>query len=146
MLSLPTHISIQCRDCRERNEVTCWVLVDGGTRPDLVGRIIRGNLQEVTCPRCSRIHRLELPVLVFRQETSPTLVFSPSRAMNDSENTSRRDQLIRILKTQIETFELRGRPRRKTQRAARLQVASELGGFGRDRWSGRVRALFISSA
>ncbi|UWU76216.1 tetratricopeptide repeat protein [Bradyrhizobium huanghuaihaiense] len=110
MLSLPTHISQQCRDCQERNEVTCWVLVDGGTRPDLIGRIIRGSLQEVACPRCSQIHRLELPVLVFRQETSPTLVFSPSRAMNDAENSSRRDQLIRILKTQIETFELRAGP------------------------------------
>ncbi|MER8887719.1 CHAT domain-containing protein [Mesorhizobium sp. M0816] len=86
------------------------MLVDGGARPDLVGRIIRDNLQEVTCPSCSQIHRLELPVLVFRQETSPTLVFSPSRAMNDSENSSRQEQLIRILKTQIETFELRAGP------------------------------------
>lgn len=68
----------KCEKCEHDIDFILWIIVDGEKRPDLLQQIMEGNLHDPKCPRCGNINHLNADLLLFLQNKSPVLIFSPT--------------------------------------------------------------------
>lgn len=90
--------SVACPRCGAESLVECWLVVDVVERPDLAGRIADGTLHEVRCGRCGDRGMINAPLLLYRPEDSPCLVFSPVEGGGDDLARSDADALLAQLR------------------------------------------------
>lgn len=111
--------SITCSSCHRTFDFTVWLIVDTAERPDLLARIRKGTLHDVTCPHCrADLGRIAAPLLVYTpssaekgrsggQSTSPRaeksrggeLLFSPPRGTPVKQHREHVAELLHVLRT-----------------------------------------------
>ncbi|OPX95692.1 MAG: CHAT domain protein [Syntrophorhabdus sp. PtaB.Bin006] len=96
-------IHFSCPGCGFALTLKAWVLVDVDERPDLVGQIGRGTLHAVTCAQCGKSTQVDVPMLLFRADASPPLLFSPSRQTSQERESLQLRELLFRLQGQEET-------------------------------------------
>ena len=77
----------KCPQCGETFGVEIWLIVDIVERADLLERIRQENLHEITCPKCGPLGQVDAPLLVFRPNDDPAMLFSPVQ-----KNTQEKDE------------------------------------------------------
>ncbi|OPY71236.1 MAG: CHAT domain protein [Syntrophorhabdus sp. PtaU1.Bin050] len=96
-------IHFSCPGCGFALTLKAWVLVDVDERPDLVRQIGCGTLHTVTCTQCGKSTQVDVPLLLFRADTSPPLLFSPSRQTPQERESLQLRELLFRLQDQEET-------------------------------------------
>ena len=94
--SLAYHIRLACDFCDQSIEFDCWFLVDGAARPDLIEKARAGTLHDCVCPHCFHVNRINSPLMLYRPQQTPVLLFSPA---DGSEHAENRKQISRMCGT-----------------------------------------------
>lgn len=94
--SLAYHIRLACDFCDQSIEFDCWFLVDGAARPDLIEKAQAGTLHDCVCPHCFHVNRINSPLMLYRPQQTPVLLFSPA---DGSEHAENRKQISRMCGT-----------------------------------------------
>jgi hypothetical protein len=79
-------IQLTCLNCMKKFEAEIWLIVDTNEHPDLLERIHLGNLHKVICLKCGHISQVDAPLLIFRPEAKPAILFSPSQQTGREQN------------------------------------------------------------
>ncbi len=79
--SLAQNSSLTCPDCGQMFETEIWVVVDAAERPDLLADIRNGALHTLVCPQCGFTGEVDGPLLLYRPEDDPVLIFCPPTAI-----------------------------------------------------------------
>lgn len=100
---------ITCSSCGRVFDFTVWLIVDTVARPDLLARIRKGTLHDVTCPHCrADLGRVEAPLLVYTpsapakkagKKRHAELLFSPTRGSTTDQHQSQAVALLTLLRT-----------------------------------------------
>ncbi|MCI3934458.1 CHAT domain-containing protein [Streptomyces sp. AN091965] len=64
-----------CEDCGASADDETYMAVDADARPDLVEKVIAGEIPAVTCPACAKRTRRGVPLLVYGSRSVPQLFF-----------------------------------------------------------------------
>lgn len=78
-----------------------FVIVDVVERPDLLEKIRNGILHNFPCPNCGREGQVNAPLLVFRQNANPHILFSPALRTSQEESQYHASSLIEKLKNSL---------------------------------------------
>jgi hypothetical protein len=78
---------VTCSRCGQVQAAEVWFIVDGAERPDLLERVKAGQLHAFACPACGQVDTVDAPLLAFRPDGDPALLFSPAQ-----ETTREQDQ------------------------------------------------------
>jgi len=93
----------KCPACHTPLSVKAWLLIDLQERPDLLKRIGSDTLNTLICPNCNNKTGLDLPLLLYRADGDPPLLFSPSRQIPRERESRQLAQLLSQLQKQPET-------------------------------------------
>ena len=96
-------IDFKCPACGTPLSLQAWILIDSQERPDLVNRIGSVTLNTKTCPSCKNTTTLDVPLLVFRAEGTPPMLFSPSLQIPRESESRQLKQLLSQLQEHPET-------------------------------------------
>jgi CHAT domain-containing protein len=77
--SLAQEVSVTCADCGKLFTAQVWLIVDAVERPDLLEKARQGTLHVATCPHCDHEGEIDSPLLLYRPDEDPSLLFSPAR-------------------------------------------------------------------
>ncbi|HRW09648.1 MAG TPA: tetratricopeptide repeat protein [Caldilineaceae bacterium] len=99
--SFATTAQLTCAACHQPFTADLWLIVDTAERPDLLARIRAGTLHDVPCPHCDATNQPDAPLLAYRPDQQPTLIFVPR--WGSDEETQRQDaqQLIAQLQANL---------------------------------------------
>lgn len=92
----PTELT--CPACGRDFTMDVWLIVDAAARPDLVEQIREGSLYEMICPHCDHQGTLDAPLLLFRPDQVPPLLFSPARLTSEQQDREQAAHLLGVLK------------------------------------------------
>ncbi len=99
---MPTSLSqpadLTCPQCGHRFAAEVWLIVDAAERPDLLEKAQQGTLHEVACPNCGPIGQLDAPLLLFRPDATPPLLFSPAQETSAEQDREHARQLVSRLR------------------------------------------------
>ncbi len=76
--SVSENVSLPCRQCGHPVDAEVWIIVDIAERPDLLAKLHGGTLHDVTCAACGHVATVNAPVLIYRPDAEPALLFSPA--------------------------------------------------------------------
>lgn len=99
--SFSTSQSLMCPSCGREFEATVWLIVDADERPDLVELIRSGRLHELPCPHCREAAEVDAPLLLYRRDVDPPLLFSPANQTSDEQDHANADQLVGTLRQSL---------------------------------------------
>ncbi|MBI5965469.1 MAG: CHAT domain-containing protein [Chloroflexi bacterium] len=95
---------VPCQKCRKNfPTMGLYVIVDVAERPDLLEKIHSGTLHIFTCPHCGREGQVNAPLLVFRKDADPHILFSPALRTSQEESQYHASSLIEKLKDSLGT-------------------------------------------
>jgi CHAT domain-containing protein/tetratricopeptide (TPR) repeat protein len=92
---------LTCPACRQPFSADIWLIVDAAERPDLRERIRASSLHALPCPHCGHDGAVDAPLLVFRPNEDPPLMFLPMQNATAQQNSQQVNQLLTILKASI---------------------------------------------
>jgi hypothetical protein len=92
---------LRCRACGEVVEGEVWIIIDVAERPDLLARLRAGTLHEMTCPGCGHMATVNAPLLVYRPEMEPALLFSPARGGNLAQDEEQATALVGMFRENV---------------------------------------------
>ena len=112
--SFAEYPSLTCPECGAAFSPEIWLIVDAAERPELIDRVRDDTIHDVVCPR-GHVATLDSPLLLFRPDGAPRLIFSPA------ENTTTEED-------------------REMVNGLAAMLAESMGGDWRDEWltEGRV--------
>ncbi len=91
--------AITCPSCQHTFDAQIWLIVDGAEHPDLIARARDGTLHHITCPRCGHaIGTADVPLLIYRPDADPPLLFSPANATTREEDREQAAALLARLR------------------------------------------------
>jgi len=73
----PQTIAVTCPGCGAPISVEVWRIVDVGQNPDLKRQFLRGQINAITCPHCSRLTAVAAPIAYHDPEKQLFLVLLP---------------------------------------------------------------------
>ena len=76
---------LECPDCGQTFDAEIWQIVDTAERPDLVEKIREGTLHTIPCTNCDHVGAVDVPLLLYRPEEVPHLLFSPAQGTSQEE-------------------------------------------------------------
>ena len=85
---------IECPDCGQPFEAEIWQIVDTAERPDLVEKIREGALHTIPCAHCDYVGAMDVPLLLYRPEEVPHLLFSSAQGTSQEEIQQQAAKLI----------------------------------------------------
>lgn len=91
-------VTLPCQKCGEPVEAEVWVIVDTSERPELLARLRAGTLQDVVCPACGHTAAINAPVLIFRPDAEPPLLFSPASGGTPQQDEEQAMALVSIFR------------------------------------------------
>jgi CHAT domain-containing protein len=94
MHSFAQELELNCPKCKQHFSVELWLVVNIAERQDLVERIRAGQLHAFRCPTCEFMGKVNLPLLIFRPNLIPHVLFSPAQAISQEEKKKQADALI----------------------------------------------------
>lgn len=68
--------------------------MDTMERPDLVARLRQESLHDTACPHCGGSGQIDAPLLLYRSNANPTVLFSPAQRASDEHNRQQAMALI----------------------------------------------------
>ncbi|MCJ7620547.1 MAG: CpXC domain-containing protein [Anaerolineae bacterium] len=75
----PDKITLSCPACSAPNTTEVWRVVDAGQQPDLKRRLLRGQLNVITCPSCSNLTAVATPLAYHDPAKELLLILLPTR-------------------------------------------------------------------
>lgn len=99
--SFATTANLTCDHCGQPFTTDLWLIADAVERPDLLARIRAGTLHAVPCPHCHATNQSDAPLLAYRPEQEPTLIFVPRWGSDEATQRQDAQQLIAILKANL---------------------------------------------
>ena len=95
-------IEAHCPTCQRAFQGKLWLIVDTVERLDLVKPIQRGKLHRLVCPDCGQMAaEPDKPLLLYRPDAEPVLLFSPSQGTSREEDEADWARLIAQLKQSL---------------------------------------------
>lgn len=91
-------VTLPCRQCGLPVEADVWIIVDIEERPDLLARLRAGTLHDVACPACGHMATINAPVLIYRPNAEPALLFSPVTAGTPEQDEEQAMALVSIFR------------------------------------------------
>ncbi len=76
--SLAQEVQLTCPACSRRFDAKVWLLVDVAESPGLAERLRTGTLHDAPCPNCGHTGQVDAPLLLYRPDAEPCLLFSPA--------------------------------------------------------------------
>jgi len=102
MNSYAESIEVPCATCQRAVQGKLWLIVDTVERPDLVKQIQRGKLHRVVCPDCGQVAAApDQPLLIYRPEAEPVLLFSPAQGTSQEEDRAAAARLVAQLQERL---------------------------------------------
>ena len=92
-----------CPQCSAEAPFDCWLVVAAPERPDLAARIADGTLHQVRCGQCGNVGEVHAPLLVYRPDDDPTLVFSPMAGATQDDESRDANELLGVLRQRLGT-------------------------------------------
>jgi CHAT domain-containing protein/tetratricopeptide (TPR) repeat protein len=90
-------LDLTCPECSSRCTAEAYLIVDITERPDLLERIRSRTLHDISCPNCDYIGQVDMPLLIFRPDDEPHILFSPAQETSQEENQQQARELIEQL-------------------------------------------------
>ncbi len=100
-ISLAQPATLTCPACSAAFTADIWLIVAAAERPDLVERIRAGSAHAVTCPQCGQTHSMDAPLLIFRPNAEPPILFSPAQQTSREEDEQQAAALIAALRERL---------------------------------------------
>ena len=100
-VSLSQAAELTCSQCNKPFTADVWLIVDTAARPDLLAQIRAGTLHDMPCPHCGHPGRVDAPLLVYRPDETPVLLFSPARGTSSEQDREHAAGLVNTLKTTL---------------------------------------------
>ena len=94
-------ISLTCPQCGQTFTADVYMVVDVAERPDLLEKIRNGILHDVHCTHCAYHNLVDAPLLIYRPDQDPTLLFSPTPDTNRDDQQQQLGYLIQRLKESL---------------------------------------------
>jgi hypothetical protein len=103
-MSIAITTEVFCSECDGNVVLETWVIVDTAERPDLLQQIREGTLRNPVCQICgeARLY-VDAPLLMYRSNRSPVLMFSPARRFTRKQNREEADQLVFRLRNTLDS-------------------------------------------
>lgn len=98
MASSSERVTLPCQKCNQPVDAEVWIIVDTTQRPDLLARLREGTLHHVGCPACGHVAAINAPVLIFRPDMEPALLFSPADGSNPVQDEEQALALVGIFR------------------------------------------------
>ena len=92
--------NLACPRCGAEIPVDVWVIVDAAERPDLAARIRDEAIHGTSCGTCGNRGEVVAPLLLYRPDAEPTLIFSPAPNSGDREQRDAGD-LLALLRARL---------------------------------------------
>ena len=75
----PDRITLSCPACSAPITTEVWRVVDAGQQPDLKRRLLRGQLNVITCPSCSNLTAVATPLAYHDADKALFLILVPTQ-------------------------------------------------------------------
>jgi rRNA maturation protein Nop10 len=99
---MPTSFSqtatLTCPHCGRSFDAQVWLIVDGTERPDLLARARAGTLHDIPCPHCGHTGQVDAPLLLYRPQDEPRLIFSPAQGTTAEQDREQAGALLGLLR------------------------------------------------
>ncbi|MCL4867712.1 MAG: hypothetical protein KJ063_01980, partial [Anaerolineae bacterium] len=92
---------LRCPTCGRDFSAPIWLLLDTAHAPDLLTHVREGTLHHTPCPHCQHILELDAPLLLYRPEQTPPLIFSPAQSTSQEQDQEQAAGLLGLLRHQI---------------------------------------------
>ncbi len=100
-ISLSQADTLTCPACNASFEATIWLIIAANEHPDLIERIRTGTLHTVTCPHCDHTGSLDAPLLIFRPDAEPPILFSPAQQTSREQDQQHAAELVAQLRERL---------------------------------------------
>jgi CHAT domain-containing protein len=94
-------LDLTCPQCSKSFTAETFVIVDVAEQPKLLEKIRSGTLHEIPCPHCDHQRQVDLPLLIFRQDDDPHVLFSPAQGTSQEEDQKEASKLVERLKDSL---------------------------------------------
>lgn len=84
--SVAESVTLPCQQCGRPVAAEVWIIVDVAERPDLLAQLRAGTLHDIACPDCGHTATINAPLLVYRPEAEPPLLFSPASGSSSEQD------------------------------------------------------------
>ncbi|MBV6626214.1 MAG: CHAT domain-containing protein [Rivularia sp. (in: Bacteria)] len=92
---------LNCLRCYHQFDAQIWLIVNAAQQPDLLQRLQQGSLHQVDCPNCGEVVEVDAPLLLYRPDAVPHLLFSPAQAISEKENQRIERELVEKLRDNL---------------------------------------------
>ncbi len=99
--SFARSVTLPCPACHQSFEATIWLILDASERPDLLAQARDRTLHHVTCPHCGHQGAVDAPLLVYRPEESPHLLFTPPQQITAEQDLELAAGLLALLQKSL---------------------------------------------
>jgi len=103
MPSLAQRPELTCPQCNQTFQAEIWQVVDAAERPDLLEKVLQGTIHDLPCPQCGNRGRIDAPLLIFRPQADPPVIFSPAQGTTPEQDQEHAHGLVGLLKEGLGT-------------------------------------------
>ncbi|HFD39924.1 MAG TPA: hypothetical protein ENJ31_08805, partial [Anaerolineae bacterium] len=100
-ISFAETVQAPCPQCGQAVDLEVWLIVDAAERPDLLARIRDGTLHDAPCPHCGHQTQVDAPLLLYRPEAEPPLLFSPAQQTTAEQDREQAAALVDRLRQSL---------------------------------------------
>ena len=99
--SAAENATLTCPGCDRPFNAEVWLIVDTVERPDLVARLASAIAAHVACPHCGNSGQFDVPLLLYRPDADPTILFSPAQQTSEEDDRQQAVGLIGRLRRSL---------------------------------------------
>lgn len=92
---------ITCPNCGLTFEMDLCLIMDVSERPDLFERFREEKIHDYTCPGCGATNRRDAPLLLYRPNDDPVLIFIPARETSAEQDQGHAQFLLNHLRNTL---------------------------------------------
>ena len=89
---------VACPYCGQHVDAQIWRIIDAEHRPDLLALLEAGQLGALTCPRCDGEGQVSEPLLIWRPQAVPPILYVPSPDSALAESNEAVAELVVLLR------------------------------------------------
>ena len=95
--SLSQPVNLNCPNCGHSFEAAIWLIIDANERPDLLDSTRAGTIHDRSCPDCGHTEQVDAPILLYRPDDMPPLIFSPAQRTTEAQDREQAQGLLGLL-------------------------------------------------
>jgi hypothetical protein len=99
--SFAQQLSLTCPQCSQSFDADIWLTVDTDANPHLLALLQQGSIHVVSCLQCRHQGSVDAPLLIYRANENPALVFSPAQSTNQEEDQQQASDLLYQLQSTL---------------------------------------------